>query len=67
MPKRNIFESEQALHKAFVEHCNKCDCPLGCIYRRDARFLLETQCASILKCFARFVIDNKDAQKGGEE
>ena len=59
MPKKNIFESEYALHSAFVEHCNECDCPMGCIHRKDTRTMLDPNCASILVCFARFVVQNK--------
>lgn len=50
------FTKSDALHEAFVRYCNECDCPMGCIHRKDARFLLDTQCGSILKCFARFVL-----------
>ena len=56
--RKNIFTSEDALHAAFVEHCNKCDCPMGCIHRNYMlpSAMLDTRCASILKCFARFVV-----------
>lgn len=60
-PPRNCdkFKSEydaDKLHEAFVEHCNACDCPMGCIHRRDTRCMLDTRCGSILKCFAKFVL-----------
>ena len=65
MTRKNIFESVEALHSAFIKHCNECDCPMGCVYRRetDARILLDANCASILKCFARFVINNRRKRK----
>lgn len=65
MKRKNIFANEDALHEAFVEHCNECDCPMGCIHRRetDPRLLLDTRCASILDCFARFVVDNLKTRK----
>ena len=63
MPKNNIFDSDDSLHAAFVEHCNKCDCPMGCIHihrqYNPPSTMLDTRCASILKCFARFVVTEK--------
>ena len=56
---RNIFASVESLHSAFVKHCNECDCPMGCILRKDTRNLLDTNCASILMCFAQFVVNHK--------
>ena len=60
-PPRNCdrFESEydyDKLHEAFVKHCDSCNCPMGCIHRRDTRCMLDTRCGSILKCFAKFVL-----------
>jgi len=58
--RKKILASEDALHAAFVEHCNKCDCPMGCIHRQynPPSAMLDTRCASILKCFARFVVNS---------
>ena len=53
-----------ALHKAFTEYCNRCDCPMGCDYRKNPRFLLDTNCASIMKCFARFALPRATEQEG---
>ncbi len=68
----NIFMA-RSLHKAFVDYCNKCDanCPMGCCYRRDWQRLdpLEPSCASMLGCFARFVLskaDDKEDRKDGD-
>lgn len=60
-PPRNCdrFKSEydsDKLHEAFVKHCDSCNCPMGCIHRRDTRCMLDTRCGSILKCFAKFVL-----------
>lgn len=60
-PARNCdrFKSEydyDKLHEAFVKHCDSCNCPIGCIHRRDTRCMLDTRCGSILKCFAKFVL-----------
>lgn len=56
------------LHAAFVEHCNKCDCPMGCDHRRNPKFLLDTNCASIMKCFAQFVLSRASGEdKDGKE
>lgn len=60
-PPRNCdrFNSEydyDKLHEAFVKHCDSCNCPMGCIHRRDTRCMLDTRCGSILKCFAKFVL-----------
>lgn len=67
-----------ALHKAFIEHCNRCErgCPMGCDHRRiigmekvgattPLELMLNSQCASILECFARFVLSK--ATKEGED
>lgn len=45
------------LHAAFVRHCDACNPPGGCCHRSDIRGMLDTGCASILKCFARFALD----------
>lgn len=60
MPRQNIFANENTLHSAFVEHCDRCDCPMGCIHRQFnlPSAMLNTNCASILKCFARFVVNS---------
>ena len=60
-PLRNCdrFKSEydyDKLHEAFVKHCDSCNCPMGCIHRRDTGCMLDTRCGSILKCFAKFVL-----------
>ena len=52
---KSKYDSDK-LHEAFVKHCNACDCPMGCIHRRDTRCMLDTRCGSILKCFAEFVL-----------
>ena len=54
-----------ALHAAFIEYCNGCDCPMGCIHRKDPRFLLNANCASIMKCFARFALSKATLKEGG--
>lgn len=62
------YESEydsDRLHADFVKYCNDCDCPMGCIYRKDTRNMLDLNCASILKCFARFAL--AAAKKGDAE
>lgn len=51
------------LHAAFVKHCDACNPPGGCCHRKDTRGMLDTNCASILKCFARFAIANKKGDK----
>lgn len=51
------------LHEAFVKHCDACNPPGGCCHRKDTRGMLDTNCASILKCFARFVLANKEDDK----
>ena len=56
-----------ALHAAFIELCNRCDCPMGCDYRKSPRFLLDGNCASILKCFARFALSKATPKEGGEK
>ena len=58
-------EQADALHTAFIEYCNGCDCPMGCDYRKDPRFLLDANCASILKCFARFALSKATPKEGG--
>ena len=55
------------LHAAFVKYCNDCDCPMGCIHRMEMKGLLNVQCASILKCFARFALSEADTEKEGAE
>lgn len=55
-----------ALHKAFIKYCDRCDCPMGCDHRKNPRFLLDTNCASIMKCFARFALSRATPAKGGE-
>lgn len=67
-PLRNCdrYKSEydyDKLHEAFVKHCDSCNCPMGCIHRRDTRCMLDTRCGSILKCFAKFVL----AEAKGDE
>lgn len=54
-----------ALHAAFIEYCNGCDCPMGCDHRKNPRFLLDGNCASILKCFARFALSKATPKEGG--
>ncbi len=54
-----------ALHAAFIEHCNSCDCPMGCDHRKNPRFLLDGNCASIMKCFARFALSQATPKEGG--
>ncbi len=64
----DMFADEKqadALHAAFIEHCNRCDCPMGCDHRKNPRFLLDGNCASILKCFARFALSKATPKKGG--
>jgi hypothetical protein len=58
---------EDMLHADFVKYCNDCDCPMGCVHRKDTRCMLDTRCASILKCFSRFVLQKAEAEKGGAE
>lgn len=61
-PKRkcDIANAPHELVKAFVEHCNKCDCPMGCIHRRgEILGLLDSdswKCGNILQCFAQFAL-----------
>lgn len=59
MNRNNVFAGEDSLHAAFVKHCNKCNCPMECIHRQYnlPSAMLDTRCASILKCFARFVVN----------
>ena len=61
----NVFFSGN-LHKAFVKYCNDCNdrCPMGCCYRKDWKRMdpLDPSSASILGCFARFVLS-----KAGED
>ena len=66
-PPRNCdrFKSEydyDKLHEAFVKHCDSCNCPMGCIHRRDTRCMLDTRCGSILKCFAKFVLAEAEGE-----
>lgn len=60
---KSVYEADK-LHEAFVEYCNACDCPMGCIHKKDTRCMLDTRCGSILKCFAKFVLSEA---KGGAE
>lgn len=53
------------LHEAFVNYCNDCDCPMGCIHRMEMKGLLDVRCASILKCFARFALSEASPKEGG--
>ena len=59
------------LHKAFAEYCNECErnCPMGCEHRKQIgmaqigkttplELMLDYRCASILSCFARFVLSD---------
>ena len=67
-PPRNCdrFKSEydyDKLHEAFVKHCDSCNCPMGCIHRRDTRCMLDTRCGSILKCFAKFVLAEAEGEQ----
>lgn len=67
-PPRNcdMFKSEydaDKLHEAFVKYCNACDCPMGCIHKRDTRCMLDTRCGSILKCFAKFVLSEQQNKR----
>lgn len=62
----DMFADEKqadALHEAFIEYCDGCDCPVGCDHRKNPRFLLDTNCASIMKCFARFALSRKAGKK----
>lgn len=62
----DMFADEKqadALHAAFIKYCNGCDCPMGCDHRKNPRFLLDGNCASILKCFARFALSRKVGKK----
>ena len=55
------------LHEAFVNYCNDCDCPMGCIHRMEMKGLLDVRCASILKCFARFALSEASPEEGGDK
>jgi len=57
---------EDRLHADFVKYCNDCDCPMGCAHRKDTRCMLDTRCASILKCFSRFVLERAEPRKDAE-
>lgn len=41
-------------HQRFIDYCNACDCPMGCIYRKEFVGMLDTRCASMLKCYIRW-------------
>lgn len=62
----SVYASDR-LHADFVQYCNDCDCPMGCLHRKDTRCMLDLNCASILKCFARFVLLKAEAEKGSME
>ncbi len=66
VPARNCdVGTANDLHAAFVRHCDACNPPGGCCHRKDVRGMLSVNCASILKCFARFAIAT--AEGGGEK
>ena len=41
-------------HRRFIDYCNACDCPMGCIHRKEFIGMLDTRCASMLKCYIRW-------------
>lgn len=58
--RKSIFaEGEQGLRKAFLKHCDECNsgCPMGCAYRRNFCGILDPNCASVMACFARFIVN----------
>ena len=67
----DIYDTPSRLHETFAEYCNNCarNCPMGCEHRKQIgmakigratplELLLDHRCASILSCFARFVLSD---------
>ena len=67
----DVHTEPHELLKAFAEHCNRCEagCPMGCEHRKQIgmaqigkttplELMLDYRCASILSCFARFVLSD---------
>lgn len=67
-PPRNCdVGTPEEQHRRFIDYCNTCDCPMGCIYRKEFTGMLDTRCASMLKCYIRWAQTPYEAQEGGAE
>lgn len=54
-PPRNCdVGTPEEQHCRFIEYCNACDCPMGCIHRKEFIGMLDARCASMLKCYIRW-------------
>lgn len=54
-PPRNCdVGTEVEKHRRFIRYCNACDCPMGCIHRKQFVGMLDERCASMLKCYIRW-------------
>ena len=54
-PPRNCdVGTAEEQHQRFIDYCNACNCPMGCIHRKEFIGMLDTQCASMLKCYIRW-------------
>lgn len=60
--KDDIFGGVEALHTAFLAHCDKCGSRL-CPNNKDTRCALDSNFAAIIECFARFVVNNKQTTR----
>ena len=55
IPPRNCdVGTVEEQHQRFIDYCNACNCPMGCIYRKEFVGMLDTRCASMLKCYIRW-------------
>ena len=63
-PPRNCdVGTEVEKHRRFIGYCNACDCPMGCIHRKQFVGMLDERCASMLKCYIRWA--QMPYEKGG--
>lgn len=66
-PRQCDVGTAEEQHRRFIDYCNTCDCPMGCIHRKEFTGMLDTRCASMLKCYIRWAQTPYDANEGGAE
>lgn len=65
-PQRNCdVGTAEEQHRRFIDYCNTCDCPMGCIHRKEFIGMLDTRCASMLKCYIRWAQMPYESEEGG--
>ncbi len=63
-PRQCDVGTAEEQHRRFIDYCNACDCPMGCIHRKEFIGMLDTRCASMLKCYIRWA-QMPYAEEGG--